>query len=89
MPRTLASAVVLSVASMISRTFFRFGTKGVKVEGLPTMLEALREGNMDVAKSSKDSSSAEFPANPASAGPSRRRRGIVTGERRKSLAGSS
>ena len=89
MPRTLASAVVLSVASMISRTFFRFGTKGVKVEGLPTMIEALREGNMDVAELNQNISSAGSTVNPASAGPSRRRRGIVTGERRTSLAGSS
>jgi len=72
--------MVLSATSMVCRTFLRFGTKSVHVEGLPRMLEALREGNMEVLDKGKRKATETGDQSQISGEPTRRRRGIVTSE---------
>jgi hypothetical protein len=43
MPATLASQIVLSATGFLLKTWLALGTKSVKIEGLPILLEALRE----------------------------------------------
>ena len=81
MPRTLASALVLTATSMICRTFLRLATKSYTVEGLPRIMEALREGNMERGDKGKGMSVKGISRQHEKAGePETRRRGIVTSE---------
>ena len=87
MPPNFASSLIISATGFIGRTFLRYGTKELKVEGLPILTNALREGNMEVVPSSRDkgkgravqSSAVDASGNTALA-PVKRRRGIVTSE---------
>jgi len=87
MPQTFASSLIISATALLGRTFLRYGTKELKVEGLPILMNALQEGNMEVAASSKDKGKgravegADAGANEStSLVPAKRRRGIVTSQ---------
>ena len=43
MPRTLSSSLVLSATAYLFKPFLRLGLKNVQVNGLPFLLDALRE----------------------------------------------
>jgi hypothetical protein len=43
MPATLSSQLILSATGYLLKAWLALGTRSVKVEGLPILLEALRE----------------------------------------------
>lgn len=69
MAPTLASALTLSAAAIASKTFLRLTTKSYDVEGLPILLDALRE---DKGKGRAIDGEEEIGPEP--------RRGLVTGK---------
>ena len=69
MPKTFGSSLVLSATAYLLKPFLRLGCKDVKVNGLPILLNALKEGSVNVGGSVEN-------GNKQSVTP--RRRGIVT-----------
>jgi hypothetical protein len=99
MPPNFASSLIISATGAIGRTFLKYGTKELKVEGLPILMNALREGNMEIVPSSTREKGKGKAIETADAGanentslvPAKRRRGIVTSESsapRSSASGS-
>lgn len=73
MPAKFASSLILSTTAYLGKAFLRFGTKDLRVDGLPILLKALEENPqsqiLNVQKDAQDG----LPGRP-------RRRGVVTSE---------
>ena len=82
MAPTLSSSLVISITAFLGKTFLSLLTRSVRIEGLPILLEALREP--DSAPSRKGKERAGFPVEDGKV-----RRGIVTGEHDGRLGESS
>jgi hypothetical protein len=77
MAPTFASALTLSAVALGSRAFTRLGTKRFDVQGLPILLDALKE---PASRKGKERERIVLGENGEEI-----RRGIVTGERRRRL----
>ncbi|KAK4683821.1 monolysocardiolipin acyltransferase, partial [Tremellales sp. Uapishka_1] len=71
MPSQLSSALVLSTTGWICKTFLRFATKEYRIDGLPTLLDALRISEKWKGKEKEIEARGKTDVMP--------RRGIVTG----------
>jgi len=76
MPATLGSQIVLSATGYLLKSFLALGTRSLNIEGLPILLEALREkGDVKGKRRALEALDGDIQGDAEVNG----RRGIVTG----------